>query len=120
MHRRLEQADGRNESEYRNCQVYAEPRDERSGGFAQREKTLGDEQQREKHSSDNRRRKIFHLKMIYASAPPQEEPDPAVQPKQWLSVAMGRPSSRSGSRSQRKSGLPFFHCIPSCWLKSQS
>ena len=22
--------------------------------------------------------------------------------------------------AQRKSGLPSFHCIPSCWLKSQS
>jgi hypothetical protein len=82
MHRRLEQADGRNEGEYRNCEVYAKPRDERSRGFAQREKTLGDEQQRANRNSDNRRRKIFHLRMIYTSAPPQEEPDPAVQPKQ--------------------------------------
>src|ERR1700722_4455151 len=120
MHGRLEQADGRNEGEYRNCEVYAKPRNERSRGFAQREKPLGDEQQRANRNSDNRRRKIFHLRMIYTSAPPQEEPDPAVQPKQWLSVAMEPPSSRSGSTSQRKSGAPFFHCIPSCWLKSQS
>jgi hypothetical protein len=70
--------------------------------------------------SDERRRKIFHLSMIYTSAPRQEEPEPAVQPKQWLSVAIGRPSRRSGSRSHRKSGAPFFHSIPSCWLKSQS
>jgi len=120
MHRRLEQADCRNEGEDGNCEVYAKPRDERSRGFAQREKTLGNEQQRANCNSYNWRREIFHLRMIYTSAPPQEEPDPAVQPKQWLSVAMGPPSSRSGSRFHRKSGTPFFHCIPSCWLKSQS
>ena len=82
MNRRLEQADCRNEGEYRNCEVYTKPRDERSRGFAQREKTFGDEEQRANRNSDNRRRKIFHRKMIYTSAPPQEEPDPAVQPKQ--------------------------------------
>jgi hypothetical protein len=43
MHRRLEQADCQNEGEYRNRGVYAKPRYERSRGFAQREKTLGDE-----------------------------------------------------------------------------
>src|ERR1700738_3537950 len=113
MHRRLEQTDCRNEGECRNCDVYAKPRDERSRGFAQREKMLGDEQQRANRNSDKRRRKIFHLRMIYTSAPPQGGPAPAVQRKQWLSVAMGPPWSRSGSRSQRKSGTPFFHCIPS-------
>ena len=90
MHRRLEQANCRNEGDDRNCQIYAKARDERSRGFAQREKTLGDEQQRANRNSNNRRRKIFHLSMIYSNAPPQEEPAPAVQPKQWLPVAMGR------------------------------
>src|ERR1700719_3641970 len=69
MHRRLEQADCRNEGEYRNCEVYAKPRNERSRGFAQREKTLGDEQQRANRHSDHRRRKIFHLRILYQRSP---------------------------------------------------
>jgi len=32
-------------------------------------------------------------------APPQEEPAPAVQPKQWRPVTICRPSKRAGSRS---------------------
>jgi hypothetical protein len=44
LHRRLQQADGCNEGEYRNCQVHEEPREERSRGFSQREKALKDEQ----------------------------------------------------------------------------
>src|SRR5271157_3019603 len=120
LHRRLKQADGCDEGEYRNCQVHEEPREEGSRGFAKRKKALNDEQQHKNCNCNERRRKILHLGLVYTRAPPQEEPAPAVQPKQWLPVAMGRPSSLSGSRSQRKSGAPFFHGIPSCWLKSQS
>ena|ERR1700759_3998110 len=70
MHRRLEQADCRQEGEYRNREVYAKPRDERARGFAQREKTLGDEEQRANRNNDNRRRKIFHLRiLLYQRSP---------------------------------------------------
>jgi hypothetical protein len=92
-----------------------------SSAFAQREKAFSDEQQHKNRNGDEGCRKIFHVKNdIYTSAPPQEEPWPAVQPKQWLSIATRRPWSRSESRSHRKSGSSFFHCMPSCWLKSQS
>src|SRR5207245_8448372 len=43
---------------------------------------------------------------VYRSAPPQLEPAPAVQPKQWLPVRISRFSTAAGSRSQRWSG-PF-------------
>ena len=51
---------------------------------------------------------------LYTNAPLQEDPQPAVHPKQWFFTAIGRPASCAGSRSQRKSGFPLFHCIPSC------
>jgi len=37
----------------------------------------------------------------YTSAPPQLEPAPAVQPKQWLPVRILRFSTIAGSMSQR-------------------
>jgi hypothetical protein len=120
VHRRLEQTHCRKEGGCRNCEIHQEPCDERSRGFPKWEKPLCYEQQPANRKNDERSWKIFHLRMVYTSAPPQEEPEPAVQPKQWLSTAIGRPSSCAGSRSQRKGGTSFFHCIPSCWLKSQS
>jgi hypothetical protein len=48
------------------------------------------------------------------SAPLQEDPEPAVQPKQWLPTAIGRSLSCSGLRSQRYNGVVSFHCMPSC------
>jgi hypothetical protein len=62
LYRRLEQADGRNEGEYRNREVHEEPCEERSCGLAQRKKALHDKQQRENRDSDERRRKIFHFR----------------------------------------------------------
>src|SRR5438094_1309435 len=50
----------------------------------------------------------------YTIAPPQLDPAPAVQPKQWLPVVISRLSILCGSTSHRKIGAPFSHCSPSC------
>ena len=56
------------------------------------------------------------------SAPPQLLPCPAVQPKQWSRMAMGRPSTSAPRRSATwVRGDPFSRIgSPSIWLKSQS
>src|SRR5258708_36656349 len=48
------------------------------------------------------------------SAPLQEDPEPAVQPKQWLPTAIGRSLRCSGLRSQRYNGAASLHCMPRC------
>ena len=51
-----------------------------------------------------RAQKQQHLRsrgQAHVRAPPQLLPAPAVQPKQWLPVAMPAPASVAGSRSQR-------------------
>ena len=47
-------------------------------------------------------------------APPQEEPDPAVQPKQCEPVMIGIAVKCSMSISQTSSGLPLASCMSSC------
>src|SRR6266480_5036561 len=49
---------------------------------------------------------------FYTIAPPQLDPAPAVQPKQWLPVVISRLSILCGSTSHRKIGAPFSHCSP--------
>ncbi len=70
-----------------------------------------------------------HRALFQASWPPQDEPAPAVHPKQWLPVRMGMVESESGSTSQMKVGeselAPLapaggFRSRSSIWLKSQS
>ena len=57
-----------------------------------------------------------------ASAPPQLLPCPAVQPKQWSRIAIGRPSKSAVTRSTTwVRGEPLRRIgNPSIWLKSQS
>jgi SAM-dependent methyltransferase len=52
----------------------------------------------------------------YVIAPPQLEPAPAVQPKQWSPVMISRLSILFGSISHRKSpdSSGFCHRMPSC------
>ena len=53
-------------------------------------------------------------------APPQLDPAPAVQPKQWRSTTMDRDSSASRSKSAMCRGTPGSTGMSSIWLKSQS
>src|SRR5260370_4900837 len=60
--RRLHQAGGCDEGEYRNSEVHKEPRDQRARGVAKRKKALQDEQQCKNCGGDERRWKIIHLR----------------------------------------------------------
>ena len=53
-------------------------------------------------------------------APPQPDPAPAVQPKQWRSTTIDRESSASRSKSAMCRGTPGSTGMSSIWLKSQS
>lgn len=52
--------------------------------------------------------------------PPQLDPAPAVQPKQWRPVTIARPISRAGSKSKIVCGEGSSTGNSSIWLKSQS
>ncbi len=56
----------------------------------------------------------------YATAPPQELPAPAVQPKQWSANTIRRPSTASKFQSKMERGTSPARGRSSIWLKSQS
>ena len=54
------------------------------------------------------------------AAAQQEEPAPAVQPKQWRPVTICRLSRKAGSKASIRRGAPWFTALPMARLKSQS
>ena len=75
----------------------------------------------ENRNDDGERRRSRHSAASF-SAPPQLEPWPAVQPKQWPATRIGLSAMSSSSRSERctRSASPRVSGRSSIWLKSQS
>ena len=97
----------------------------------QRQERLRDRFRLVEHRDDDRDRRQFHgcgtapgfaFVPDQFSAPPQLLPCPAVQPKQWSRIAIGRPSRSVEPRSATWVRGEPLSCIgsPSIWLKSQS
>ena len=72
------------------------------------------------HPRAGRGRGANRGRRTHCSAPPQLDPAPAVQPKQWLPVAIGRVARASIESSSQMVRTPAPSGSSSIWLKSQS